>query len=207
MKLNFFAKLANMYSKDPGKMLLHTGTIGWILSCAAQTIAIATNDKIDKKQKAYLIPQEIFDGLVNIFSFYILTRTFKDVFLKLVSTGKFTNKTIMKFLEKNNLTNKIGKMDFNIEKLANYSEIEPEYRAFKDGVGVVSSTIGSIISCNLLTPVLRNKLANAPSRALRAEMDKMDKEKEIQTQTPAKPYDYYKSSMASYRNHSGGMRI
>ncbi|MBO7672267.1 hypothetical protein J6S88_02535 [bacterium] len=203
MSIKIFAKLAEIYSKDPGRMLLHTGTIGWILSCAAQTIAIATNDKIDKKQKAYLIPQEIFDGLVNIVSFYVLTKSFKDIFLKLVSTGKLANKSIMKFLQKNNLTNKIGKMDFNIEKLANYSEIEPEYRAFKDGVGVVSSTIGSIISCNIVTPILRNKLANAPSRVLREEMDKMDKEK----QNPVQSYNSYRSPMASYMNHAGGMKI
>lgn len=203
MKMSFLARLYNKYGKDPGKMLLHTGTIGWILSCAAQTIAIATNDKIDKKQKAYLIPQEIFDGLINIISFYVLTKTFKDVCSKLVTTGKYNNKAIMKFLEKHNLTNRIGKIDFNIENLENFAEIKPEYMAFKDGVAIVSSTIGSIISCNLLTPVLRNKLANRQSRVLRAEMDKIDKEK----QNPVRTYDDYKNPMASYYNRSGGMKI
>ena len=203
MKMSFLAKLYK--DADPGKMLLHTGTIGWILSCAAQTIAIATNDKIDKKQKAYLIPQEIFDGLINIVSFYVLTKTFKDVCTKLVTTGKFTNKAVMGFLQKHNLTNRIGKIDFNIEKLPNFSEIEPEYFSFKDGVGIISSTIGSIISCNLVTPILRNKLANSQSRVLREEMDKIDKEK--QNQNPVKSYDAYKNPTASYYNRSGGMKI
>ena len=62
--------MAKNYGKSHGKMLIHTGVIGWILSAAAQVMAIVTNDKISYKQKMYLIPQELADAAVNIVSFY-----------------------------------------------------------------------------------------------------------------------------------------
>ena len=60
---NFFMDIKNSlmrsFGEDPGKMLLHTGTLGWILSSLAQVMAVVLNDKIPKKQKTFLIPQEI----------------------------------------------------------------------------------------------------------------------------------------------------
>ena len=55
--------IAKHYGDAPGKMLVHTGVIGWILSSAAQVCAISINDKIPKEQKMYLITQEIADYL------------------------------------------------------------------------------------------------------------------------------------------------
>lgn len=43
--------IASKYSDDIGKMLVHTGVIGWILSSAAQVTAIVINDKLSKEQK------------------------------------------------------------------------------------------------------------------------------------------------------------
>ena len=40
------------YGENPGKMLVHTGTVGWILSSLAQISAIVTNDKYTKEQYA-----------------------------------------------------------------------------------------------------------------------------------------------------------
>ena len=75
--------IAGRYGDDIGKMLVHTGVIGWILSSAAQVVAIVINDKIPKEQKMFLIPQEIADAGVNIASFYLITqvcclKTFND---------------------------------------------------------------------------------------------------------------------------------
>ena len=49
--LTIFDKLYKAYGGSMGKMLIHTGVIGWALSSAAQIFAIAINDKIHKKQK------------------------------------------------------------------------------------------------------------------------------------------------------------
>ena len=82
------------YGENPGKMLVHTGVLGWILSALAQISAVVFNDKISPEQKMFLIPQEIADAVINIVSFYTITSTFKIVAFKLVSTGKLTTKPI-----------------------------------------------------------------------------------------------------------------
>lgn len=46
------------YGENPGKMLVHTGVLGWILSSLAQIAAVVFNDKISKEQKVFLIPQD-----------------------------------------------------------------------------------------------------------------------------------------------------
>ena len=147
------------YGENPGKMLLHTGTIGWALSSLAQIGAIITNDKISNEQKAFLIPQEAGDGLINILSFYCLTSSVKALCSRMVLNGKLSNKAIKGFIDKNKLAPKIGKHDFNITKEKNFSEIKDEFISFKNGVDVLASTGGSILSCNYVTPILRNEIA------------------------------------------------
>ena len=87
---NFKTTLYRNYGENPGKMLVHTGVLGWILSSLAQVSAIVLNDKISTEQKSFLIPQEIADAGINIISFYLITSSFKRIASKLVSTGKLT---------------------------------------------------------------------------------------------------------------------
>lgn len=205
MKFNIMTNLYKRYGENPGGMLNVTGTIGWILSCIAQVGAIITNDKYTKKDKAFLIPQELADGAVNIFSFFILTSSVKHVASKLVSMGKISNKAITNFLKKNNLTDRIGKIDFDIEKLPNFNEIKPEYKAFKNGTDIMASVIGSVISCNIVTPIARNQIANHHSKFLRKAMTQV--ENENQAQKPMNQYDYYRNTMNAYIKNSGNIKV
>lgn len=157
--MNIKNSLMRQFGEDPGKMLLHTGTLGWILSSLAQVSAVVFNDKIPKKQKSFLIPQEIADGCVNIASFYLFTNSFTKFANKMVSTGKWRTPAIDAFLKKYNLKKHIGSVDFNIKELANFDEIRSAYKAIASGNAIAASTIGSIISCNIVTPILRNKFA------------------------------------------------
>ena len=122
-------------------------------------MAVVLNDKIPKKQKTFLIPQEIADAGINICSFYIFTNSFTKLANKMVSTGKWRTPAIDAFLKKYNLKKHIGSYDFNIKDLANFDEIKSSYKAIASGNAIAASTIGSIISCNLVTPILRNKFA------------------------------------------------
>ena len=205
MKFDIMTRLYKRYGENPGGMLNVTGTIGWILSCAAQVGAIITNNNYSKKDKAFLIPQELADGAVNIISFFVLTSSVKHIASKLVSMGKISNKAISNFLKKNNLTDKIGKIDFDIEKLPNYNEIKPEYKRFKNGTDVMASVIGSVISCNIVTPIARNQIANHQSKFLRKAITQFENEKK--EQTPANQYDYYRSTVHTYVQSSGNMKI
>lgn len=156
---SIFDSLYRAYNKDDGKMLIHTGTIGWILSSAAQIFGIIMNDKIPKEQKMFLIPQEFSDAVFNILSFYLITNTFTGIIDKLIDTGKWIPKKLKTFLIKQNYGEQIGKFDFDITKISLPSSQKKGFYFFKIGMGVLAMTIGSVISCNIITPLFRNKYA------------------------------------------------
>lgn len=152
------------FGPNPAKMLIVTGVLGWALSSAAQVVAILVNDKIPKEQKMFLVPQEICDGAINVASFFIVTSAIKRFASKLVSTGKLANVNIRKFLNNSPLIDNAGNKvivgkNLNIENLPDYHLIKDDYKKFKNGIDVVGMTVGSILSCNIITPLLRNKLA------------------------------------------------
>lgn len=154
-------------TKNLGTMLLWTGTFGWILSSFAQITAVAINNKIPKEQKKFLIPQEIADAAVNIASFIVLTKSFTKFGERLVKSGKLATPKIREFISKYNLDSKVGTKQLDITKLPQIEdEMSPKHdkdfsKAFYnlfDGVSFIFSTIGSIISCNIVTPYARNYL-------------------------------------------------
>ena len=152
--------IARHYGENPGKMLIHTGVIGWVLSSAAQVAAIVINDKIPKEQKMFLVPQEMSDAAVNIASFYLITQSFKSVAATLVKTGKGAPKVLRDFLNNNKRADKVGKADFNVFKDVQLpKETQSQLNSFNDGVDLVATTVGSILSCNIVTPLLRNEIA------------------------------------------------
>ncbi len=159
---SFKLHVAKHYGKNPGKMLIHTGVIGWIMSSAAQIAAIIINDKIPKEQKMFMIPQEFADAAINILSFLAVTNTCKAVSNKLVKTGKWAPKNIHAFLKENKLSHNIGKNYFNVLEVLSKKKpsLVADYEAFSNGVNVTSTILGSVLSCNILTPVLRNVYAS-----------------------------------------------
>lgn len=99
IKTNLFKS----YSGDAGKMLLHTATLAWTTSAIAQIFGIATNDKISKDQKKFIIPQEIADAAINILAFYTLTNTIQNFTKWLASSGKVITPAIKKFCVENKI--------------------------------------------------------------------------------------------------------
>lgn len=167
------------FAKKPGKMLLWVGVIGWVLSSLAQVTAVVINNKIPNDQKKFLIPQEMADAAVNILSFFVLTKSVTHLGESLVKSGKLATPGIRNFLKNNNLEKEVCKKGFNIpdsNAFKNDKTFQNEYFKFADGVSFISSTIGSIVSCNIITPILRNKFAAARQKA--------DIEKERQQKTP-----------------------
>ena len=200
---SFKTTLYKNYGENPGKTLVHTGVLGWILSSLAQVSAVVFNDKISPEQKSFLIPQEIADAAVNIISFYAITSSFKNLASKLVSTGKHTTKPIRKFLSDNGLKDSIGKIDFNIEKLPQYDFIKSEYKPFKNGVDVVASTVGSIISCNIVTPIFRNRYASKKQKQTIAKMQ--SHQPKMEAPRGISIADYQKLSAMKYS--SSGLKV
>lgn len=213
--MNLDKVLSNLYKnygENPGKMLVHTGVLGWILSSLAQIAAVVFNDKISKEQKVFLIPQEMADAAANIISFYVVTNSVKALGSKLVKTGKLSTPKILAYLEKTGIPIKskkgiespVGKWDFDITKLANFDEISKDFKQFKNGVDVGASLVGSIVSSNIITPVIRNEYAakrqkNAIAKMKAKQMNNLETPKGI--------------SLAEYQNiaarhpYSSGLKV
>lgn len=164
--------VARKYGENPGKMLIHTGVIGWVLSSAAQVLAIVINDKIPKEQKLFLVPQEMADAGVNIASFYLITQSFKSIASKLVKTGKWLPGAVRDALTKSDVADKVGKKGFDVLKDGKLTdELVSKYKKFDAGIDVIATTVGSILSCNIVTPVIRNEIAASKQKSGIAKMN------------------------------------
>lgn len=151
--------MAKHYKGDMGKVLIHTGVIGWVLSAMAQVAAIVTNDKITPKEKMYLIPQELADAAVNIISFYVFSQTCKSAITKGLRCGKILRKSIREHLELNKIPN-VGKNTFDVMRDGKLTPgLKEDYQNFYNGVSFTATTAGSVLSCNIVTPIIRNEIA------------------------------------------------
>lgn len=199
--------VAKHYGKDTGKMLIHTGVVGWILSAAAQVMAIIVNDKIPKEQKMYLIPQELADAAVNILSFYTITQSLKSVASKLVKSGKLLPKSVRGILDANGLADKVGNLGFDVFKDANLTpHAVKRLESFKSGVDVVAATVGSVLSCNLVTPVIRNEIAAGRQKNLLARMNNEDTNHPSYVK-PSLQTDYIRRPSMYEFTHNGNLKI
>ena len=154
------------FKKDTSKMLIVTGGLGWMLSSFAQIAGILTNKKYTPEEKSFLVPQELMDGLVNIIAFLGVTYMTRVGIAKFISTGKFAPKSVRQFLNKNEsiYKNKVGKLDFNLDEVLKEKSIDKNikesYDAYKNYAVTVGTIGASILSCNVLTPIIRNKTAS-----------------------------------------------
>lgn len=145
------------YGQESGKMLVHAGLITWVTSSLAQIVAVATNDKIPSEQKKFIIPQEIADGVLNVVAFYLVTNTAKNVAGRLVSSGKWSTKGILDFVQKHAPETKIGDLSTNLStKFKESEEFHNCYDKFKGGMEMIAAVSGSVIASNVVTPVIRN---------------------------------------------------
>ena len=173
------------FKEDTSKMLIATGTLGWILSSAAQLGAIAGNSKISPEKKSFLLPQEFMDACVNVAGFFIITMLTKVGIKKLATTGKIAPQSVREFLNNNKIyKDKVGKLDFNLDDvLSQNPENSKVYDAFKSHMNYMTTmgTIGaSVLSCNIITPLIRNKTA---SRVQKTYIDMKNNPTAYQTQS------------------------
>lgn len=162
---NAFNSLLNRswqkWADEPADMLLVTGALGWILSSFAQVAGIVLNKDIDKEKKLFLIPQEILDGVVNVLLFWSITRYTGDFGKKLIDHGKVVFNTGKKFLEKHKIDVKSLTAENNLFKLIKEKGSADEIASFtkgRKGFGLATNILGSIVACNIVTPIVRNYL-------------------------------------------------
>ncbi len=185
--------IANSFKNNPSKMLLITGTIGWVTSSCAQVVAILANKEIPNEQKSFLLSQEISDAIVNILAFVSITQAFRVLSNKLVTTGKIIPKNVKNILVENNLADNIGKFDFNIgEELKSKGLNSSAFDTFKTFSTTSAAIAGSIFSSNIVAPYARNKIAADVQKKYK------DLEKQMASENPVQTYQnnmlYHKST-------------
>lgn len=169
MRNSFFQRslewVYDTFKNDTSKMLIATGTLGWILSSAAQIGAIFSNSKISAEKKSFLLPQEFMDAVVNIVAFLGFTTVTKKCIAKMATTGKIAPKSVREFLNNNSLYKKqVGKLDFNLDdvlkKYPENKELYENYKSYKNFATTMGTIGASILSCNIITPIVRNYTAS-----------------------------------------------
>ena len=173
------------FEKGSGAMILITSLTGMGLSTLAQTCAIIFNKKYTDKQKAFMIPQELTEGIINIGSMLLITKPTQRFVRKLVKTGKIATKKTLEYMEESGLADKRGAKNFDIkiyiqEKLARITKSEEfkvipdsekdsflarhidvldSYNVYADSISAITTTAGSALSIAVLAPLIRNSVA------------------------------------------------
>ena len=153
------------FKEDTSKMLIATGTLGWALSSLAQGIAVVANPKISNEKKSFLLPQEMMDALVNVGGFFCFTMLTKKCIGKMAKTGKIAPDSVRKFLDSHpEYKKQVGKLDFNLDKIfenkPEFEKLNESYQSHKNFVTTMGTVGASIISCNMITPLIRNFTAS-----------------------------------------------
>lgn len=163
----FFTKMFTRFCEqgvsDRANFLKNAAVIGWALSSLAQTCAIFFNDKMPKKEKRFLIPQEIFDGLINATLFWFITSKAANLGKMLVLKKHVLPKSLINLTENFKVSgHDIGLMKDSfighIKKVGSSADVKTAQNAI-EGMGVAVGIAGAIISNNIVTPLLRNKFA------------------------------------------------
>ena len=155
--LDFIAKQSTF---NTANILILLSAGGWLASSLAQVAGIYFNKNYTKEQKSFMIPQELADAVVNIGSFLLVTKSLKSLTSKMVETGKLTPKSIQKFLGEKGLLSERGKYDFNVTEVEGFHRYRQTYNNFKTVAESTAAIVGGVISSNIITPILRNKIAS-----------------------------------------------
>lgn len=97
---NFTSYMFKNYSQDEGKLLIHMGAAGWVLSSIAQIGMLWGDKNIDKKQKKFLLPQESADAAVNVVMYYSICDLIKKGGDYIVEKGHFVTDKVVDALLK-----------------------------------------------------------------------------------------------------------
>lgn len=129
MLSNLIEKSAKFALEKPAPFLRYTTAIIYMISTAAQSGGIIINKDLPKKEKNFLLLQEVINGVLELGTFMTIATGFEKFGRTLVDKGKIVGAEVAK----NNPT-------------------------FKKGVAMLFSIAGTIVAFNLVTPLLRNPI-------------------------------------------------
>ena len=142
--LNFFDKIINglwrKYENDAGKSLIHLGAIGWFFSGLAQIVMIGRNKNIDKKEKKFLIPQEIADCAINVGLYYTICQTIKKTGDKLLEKAYMLPKETFDALSEFKKPSHRNILEMINDETQNFKINEPDGKRLKANVSTFLDT-------------------------------------------------------------------
>jgi hypothetical protein len=160
---NKIAQLAEYDVKNHASFLKWTTLIIWACSLVAEVGTFAYNDKLPKKEKHFIIQQELVAGGLSLAMMYLLADRFQKAGEWLVRSGKLlpaalpvayrTKETLHKLLilDKHFIQNELKGETHWCTKLLH----------FQKGASVILGTLGTIFAFNITSPLISNKIASA----------------------------------------------
>ncbi len=169
---NSLLKTSVSYMKDPARFNRIAYTMAWGASSTGQVVSIAKNKKIPEKEKRFLIPQEIANGILNV-SFFWTIALLSEKFGKFITEGKNP-----------------------IVKVKGFEPGCQRQKILVAGMSAITGIIGGILASDIIAPVIRNKIAaNIQKRSI-------DKEKQRnQAKEPMQPKFQPNASFYQFLNH------
>lgn len=158
-------------SKTVDTSLIIVGAAGWLVSMFAQLTSIKSNKEIPKEKKKYLLTQETIDGGSNTLLYLAFTTAFSKLVKWGVESGRVITPDIDKALKNHIKSNGIDTYEQvlksarqGVTKLGKRLQYDaPNLKLFQDNknaLGLLATIAGSIISCNIITPLVRNRVAS-----------------------------------------------
>lgn len=207
-KLSLFQKLLDEIAKqstyNTANALIFLAAGGWLASSLAQVAGIYFNKNYTKEQKSFMIPQELADAFVNIGAFLLVTKSLKSLTSKMVETGKLTPKSIQTFLREKGLLSERGKFDFNVTEVEGFHRCRQTYNNFKTVAESTAALVGGVVSSNIITPVLRNKIAAKRRHSLMEKLNELDSGKDQQATERVNP-DVIKTPRHTFEDFRSGI--
>jgi hypothetical protein len=131
MLSDLITKSAKYALEKPAPFLRYTTFVIYLISMAAQGGGIVINKDIPKKEKNFLLLQELVNGALELATFMTIATGFENWGRKLAEKGIIVG-------------SKVGK----------------NAATFNKGVTMLFSIAGTVLAFNLVTPLLRNPIIN-----------------------------------------------
>ena len=179
-------KIYSIFGKNSGNMLLATAIIGFVGSSLAQIGAILLNKKYTPSQKAFMVPQEIGECIIASSALFLITLPIQIMTKKIMLSGKFLSKNLVKYMEENKLSAKRGKPDFNFREevkntidniqksdvfirseklqqeqmLSKHKNASDEFETIYDSAAAIATTAAGVVTTGIVVPIVRNRFAS-----------------------------------------------
>lgn len=169
---NFMYKTLPEYTvKHNDAFLIGSNALTFTVSAGAQAYSVLNNKKLPEEDRRLIFKQEIIKGVLDFCFFIALAIGFKNFGQALVKHGKFLPKELPGVTGKENIRKTIKEfMAAHSAKLPIPENINPRQEdailAHLAGAKLWTSFLGTALSFNLITPVLKNYFADIASRKL-----------------------------------------